>query len=64
MTSIKIKSMIISYLNRGMLPRDAMDQAQRDTRKDYSRDELRDAAEAAIEKVKASGKTFDWMQYL
>ena len=64
MVSLKLKALIINSLDKGMLPRDAMDQAQRNTRKDYSRDELRDAADAAIEHVKASGKKFHWMDWL
>ena len=56
--SLKLKAMLQTEISRGTLPRDAMDKVQGRTRKEYTRDELRDAADAAIEVLKASGKKF------
>ena len=62
--SLKLKALLIVELSRGTAPRDAMDKVQERTRKEYSRDELRDAADAAIAVVKARGKEFWWMEFV
>lgn len=49
--SLKLKALIQAALKRGLAPRDAMDAAQANTLKDYSRNDLRDAADAAIDAI-------------
>lgn len=62
--NLKLKALLQSEISKGTLPRDAMDLVQQRTRKEYSRDVLRDAANAAIREVQANGKSFWWMAYL
>ena len=54
--NLKLKALLEVAIRRGMSPRDAMNHVQRSTRKDYSRAELRDAADAAIKTVKDQQK--------
>ena len=62
--NLKLKALLQSEIGKGTLPRDAMDKVQQRTRKEYARDDLRNAADSAIEEVKRNGKKFWWMEFL
>ena len=64
--NLKLKAMLLAQMRRGVAPRDAMDATQRNTRKEHSRDDLRDAADAAITEMqdKGQGADFWWMEFV
>jgi len=62
--NLKLKALLQSEIGKGTLPRDAMDTVQKRTQKEYSRDDLQVAADAAIEEVKGNSKVFWWMEFL